>query len=140
MVTRCTWIAYVKCMTMLSESPTLDSISVVFLSYIDVRFYGRMFTVHLRYLIHRYQASKINCIVCFLFTNHVYQWKSAVLFLTMISLSVHCGCRYCCPLCSKSVCDMSSVWEQIDQEIASTQMPESHINKRVSILIALNVS
>jgi RING finger/CHY zinc finger protein 1 len=47
---------------------------------------------------------------------------------------MHSHAQYCCPLCSKSVCDMSSVWEQIDREIASTQMPESHINKRVWIL------
>ncbi len=141
-VTHCTWIAYMKCMSMLSDSPTLNRLYVVFPSYIDVGCYGRIYTVHLSYLIDRYQASKIKglCIGWFLFANDVYQWKSAVCFLTMISSSVHCGCRYCCPLCSKSVCDMSSVWEQIDREIASTQMPESHINKRVSILIALNVS
>ncbi|CAK9263233.1 unnamed protein product [Sphagnum jensenii] len=47
---------------------------------------------------------------------------------------MHTHAQYCCPICSKSVCDMSSVWEQIDREIASTQMPESHNNKQVWIL------
>ncbi|KAJ8429393.1 hypothetical protein Cgig2_002015 [Carnegiea gigantea] len=46
-----------------------------------------------------------------------------------------CGiCRYACPLCSKSVCDMSKVWEKFDMEIASTPMPEPYQNKMVSIL------
>ncbi|XP_024394321.1 E3 ubiquitin-protein ligase RZFP34 isoform X2 [Physcomitrium patens] len=33
--------------------------------------------------------------------------------------------QYNCPLCNKSVCDMSSVWKEIDLEIASIQMPEN---------------
>ncbi|KAL5999638.1 hypothetical protein ACLOJK_037923 [Asimina triloba] len=37
--------------------------------------------------------------------------------------------RYACPLCSKSVCDMSKVWEKIDTEIAATPMPDSYQNK-----------
>jgi hypothetical protein len=136
-VTHCTWIAYMKCMSMLSDSPTLNRLYVVFPSYIDVGCYGRMYTVHLSYPVDRYQASKIKglCIGWFLFANDVHQWKSAVCFLTMISSSVHCGCRYCCPLCFKFVCDMSSVWEQIDQEIVSTQMLESHINRCCSLLL-----
>ncbi|XP_057985916.1 LOW QUALITY PROTEIN: probable E3 ubiquitin-protein ligase RZFP34 [Hevea brasiliensis] len=42
--------------------------------------------------------------------------------------------QYACPLCSKSVCDMSNVWEKFDMEIASTPMPESYQNKMVWIL------
>ncbi|KAI3992445.1 hypothetical protein MKX01_022536 [Papaver californicum] len=42
--------------------------------------------------------------------------------------------QYACPLCSKSVCDMSKVWEKLDVEIAATPMPESCHNKMVWIL------
>lgn len=31
-----------------------------------------------------------------------------------------CVCRYSCPLCSRSYCDMSSIWEQLDQEVHTT--------------------
>ncbi|KAG8657356.1 probable E3 ubiquitin-protein ligase RZFP34 isoform X2 [Manihot esculenta] len=43
-------------------------------------------------------------------------------------------CQYACPLCSKSVCDMSKVWEKFDMEIAATPMPEPYQNKMVWIL------
>ncbi len=26
-------------------------------------------------------------------------------------------CRFFCPVCSKSVCDMSKVWEKLDEEV-----------------------
>ncbi|KAF2596329.1 hypothetical protein F2Q68_00012270 [Brassica cretica] len=42
--------------------------------------------------------------------------------------------QYACPLCSKSVCDMSKVWEKFDVEIAATPMPEPYQNKMVQIL------
>ncbi|CAK9164525.1 unnamed protein product [Ilex paraguariensis] len=42
--------------------------------------------------------------------------------------------QYACPLCSKSVCDMSKVWEKFDMEIAATPMPESYHNKMIWIL------
>ncbi|KAE9452270.1 hypothetical protein C3L33_15830, partial [Rhododendron williamsianum] len=42
--------------------------------------------------------------------------------------------QYACPLCSKSVCDMSKVWEKFDVEIAATPMPELYQNKMVWIL------
>ncbi|KAI3855032.1 hypothetical protein MKX03_018426 [Papaver bracteatum] len=42
--------------------------------------------------------------------------------------------QYACPLCSKSVCDMSKVWEKLDVEIAATPMPESYHNKMVWVL------
>ncbi|GFY88853.1 CHY-type/CTCHY-type/RING-type zinc finger protein [Actinidia rufa] len=43
-------------------------------------------------------------------------------------------CQYACPLCSKSVCDMSKVWEIFDMEIAATPMPEPYQNKMIWIL------
>ncbi|KAL5060728.1 hypothetical protein RYX36_032332 [Vicia faba] len=39
------------------------------------------------------------------------------------------GFRYTCPLCSKSVCDMSKVWEKLDMGIPATPMPKSYQNK-----------
>lgn len=56
-------------------------------------------------------------------------------------MSYFCLCyhnRYACPLCSKSVCDMSKVWEKLDVEIAATPMPESYHNKMVSLLFSLS--
>ncbi|XP_027345850.1 E3 ubiquitin-protein ligase RZFP34 isoform X2 [Abrus precatorius] len=42
--------------------------------------------------------------------------------------------RYSCPVCSKSICDMSSLWKKLDEVIASTPMPETYKNKMVWIL------
>ncbi|KAL0394026.1 UNVERIFIED_CONTAM: E3 ubiquitin-protein ligase RZFP34 [Sesamum latifolium] len=42
--------------------------------------------------------------------------------------------KYACPICSKSVCDMSKVWEKFDLEIAATPMPTYYENKMVWIL------
>ncbi|XP_023523417.1 probable E3 ubiquitin-protein ligase RZFP34 [Cucurbita pepo subsp. pepo] len=42
--------------------------------------------------------------------------------------------QFACPLCSKSVCDMSKVWEKFDMEIAATPNPEPYQNKVVWIL------
>ncbi|KAF9607595.1 hypothetical protein IFM89_037523 [Coptis chinensis] len=42
--------------------------------------------------------------------------------------------QYACPLCSKSICDMSKVWEKLGMEIAMTPMPESYHDKKVWIL------
>ncbi|KAK4492700.1 hypothetical protein RD792_003520 [Penstemon davidsonii] len=42
--------------------------------------------------------------------------------------------RYSCPICSKSICDMSNVWRKLDEEVASTHMPEMYKNKMVWIL------
>ncbi|KAG4967418.1 hypothetical protein JHK87_033069 [Glycine soja] len=39
--------------------------------------------------------------------------------------------RYSCPVCSKSVCDMSSVWNKLEELIASTPMPETYKNKMI---------
>lgn len=48
----------------------------------------------------------------------------------MFAFPILCN-RYACPLCSKSVCDMSKVWEKLDMEIAATPMPDSYQNKMV---------
>ncbi|WOL09904.1 E3 ubiquitin-protein ligase [Canna indica] len=42
--------------------------------------------------------------------------------------------QFSCPVCSRSVCDMSSVWEKLDEEVASIPMPEIYQNKMVRIL------
>ncbi|PKA45851.1 RING finger and CHY zinc finger domain-containing protein 1 [Apostasia shenzhenica] len=42
--------------------------------------------------------------------------------------------RFSCPVCSKSVCDMSKVWKKLDEEVASTPLPEIYQNKMVWIL------
>ncbi|XP_026664536.1 E3 ubiquitin-protein ligase MIEL1 isoform X1 [Phoenix dactylifera] len=34
--------------------------------------------------------------------------------------------QYSCPICSKSVCDMSKYWKKLDEEIAATIMPEDY--------------
>ncbi|KAH6818878.1 CHY-type/CTCHY-type/RING-type Zinc finger protein [Perilla frutescens var. frutescens] len=84
------------------------------------------------------RAMHHNCAVCFEF-----------LFDSMKNITVlpcghtiHLECvremelhrRYSCPVCSKSICDMSNVWRKLDEEIASTPMPEMYKNKMVWIL------
>nr|KJB72590.1 hypothetical protein B456_011G186700 [Gossypium raimondii] len=56
--------------------------------------------------------------------------------------TMHCECydemikrnKYCCPICSKSVIDMSRTWKRIDEEIEATVMPEDYRHKKVWIL------
>lgn len=43
-------------------------------------------------------------------------------------------CQYSCPLCSKSICDMSNLWKKLDEEVASTPVPEALKYKKVWIL------
>ncbi|CAK7343224.1 unnamed protein product [Dovyalis caffra] len=42
--------------------------------------------------------------------------------------------QYACPVCSKSYCDMSRVWQKLDQQVALTPMPPTYLNKMVWIL------
>ncbi|CAN6467741.1 unnamed protein product [Victoria cruziana] len=42
--------------------------------------------------------------------------------------------QYSCPICFKSVFDMSRVWRMMDDEIAATVMPEEYQHKKVWIL------
>ncbi|KAJ9558866.1 hypothetical protein OSB04_013480 [Centaurea solstitialis] len=42
--------------------------------------------------------------------------------------------RYSCPICSKSICDLSEAWKNLDYEVEVTPMPEIYKNKMVWIL------
>nr|GME04616.1 E3 ubiquitin-protein ligase MIEL1 [Ipomoea batatas] len=42
--------------------------------------------------------------------------------------------RYCCPICSKSIIDMSSIWKEMDEEIEQTAMPDDYRDRKVWIL------
>ncbi|KAL5150927.1 E3 ubiquitin-protein ligase MIEL1 [Glycine soja] len=42
--------------------------------------------------------------------------------------------KYCCPICSKSVMDMSRAWKRIDEEIEATVMPDDYRYRKVWIL------
>ncbi|XP_075508152.1 E3 ubiquitin-protein ligase MIEL1 [Primulina tabacum] len=56
--------------------------------------------------------------------------------------TMHCECyhemikreKYCCPICSRSIMDMSRAWEMIDEEIEATVMPDEYRHKKVWIL------
>lgn len=56
--------------------------------------------------------------------------------------TMHCKCydemimheKYCCPICLKSVIDMTRIWKRIDEEIEATAMPAVYQNKKVWIL------
>lgn len=84
------------------------------------------------------KAMHHNCPVCFeyLFDST----KNISVMPCGHTIHMHClkemheHLRFACPMCSKSVCDMSKVWEKLDQEIAATKMPEAYQNKMVWIL------
>ncbi|XP_077211780.1 putative E3 ubiquitin-protein ligase RZFP34 [Tasmannia lanceolata] len=84
------------------------------------------------------RAMHHDCPVCF---EYLFESTSKVSVLPC-GHTIHMNClkemqehsQYACPLCSKSVCDMSKVWEKIDMEIAAIPMPESYQNKMVWIL------
>jgi len=42
--------------------------------------------------------------------------------------------NYTCPVCNQSMVDMANVWEKMDEEIASTPMPDEYKNYYVYIL------
>ncbi|KAL5701432.1 RING-type E3 ubiquitin transferase [Ranunculus cassubicifolius] len=42
--------------------------------------------------------------------------------------------KYACPLCSKSMYDMSANWRRLDEEIEATEMPEEYRDTKVWIL------
>ncbi|XP_058224203.1 E3 ubiquitin-protein ligase RZFP34-like [Rhododendron vialii] len=84
------------------------------------------------------RAMHHNCPVCFEF---LFDTIKEVTVLPC-GHTIHLECvkemelhfRYSCPVCSKSICDMSSVWEKLDHEIAATPMPQFYKNKLVRIL------
>lgn len=79
-----------------------------------------------------------NCPVCF---EYIFDTTKDISMLPC-GHTIHVEClmqmqqhlQYSCPVCSKSYCDMSRVWELLDQEVASTAMPEIYQNKMVWIL------
>ncbi|CAI9284745.1 E3 ubiquitin-protein ligase MIEL1 [Lactuca sativa] len=42
--------------------------------------------------------------------------------------------KFCCPICAKSIMDMSATWKMIDEEIEATLMPDDYRHKKVWIL------
>lgn len=84
------------------------------------------------------RAMHHNCPVCF---EYVFDTTKNITVLPC-GHTMHLECvkqmeqhfQYSCPVCSRSYCDMSRVWEKLDQEVASTPMPEMYQNKMVWIL------
>ncbi|OVA17965.1 zinc finger protein [Macleaya cordata] len=84
------------------------------------------------------RAMHHNCPVCF---EYLFDSTKDISVLPC-GHTIHLDClkemethfQFACPVCSKSVCDMSGVWEKLDQEVASTPMPEIYQNKMVWIL------
>ncbi|KAI6669939.1 hypothetical protein NL676_004824 [Syzygium grande] len=84
------------------------------------------------------RAMHHNCPVCF---EYLFDTMKDITVLPC-GHTIHLECvkemehhfRYSCPVCSKSICDMSSLWRRLDQEIAKTPMPEVYQNKMVWIL------
>ncbi|CAI9094392.1 OLC1v1030118C2 [Oldenlandia corymbosa var. corymbosa] len=76
-----------------------------------------------------------DCPVCF---EYLFESRNDVIVMPC-GHTIHRNCleemqehsQFACPLCSKSVCDMSKVWEKFDMEIAATPMPESFQNMMV---------
>ncbi|KAK6129700.1 hypothetical protein DH2020_036566 [Rehmannia glutinosa] len=84
------------------------------------------------------RAMHQDCPVCF---EYLFESRNDVIALPC-GHTIHKAClkemqehyQYACPICSKSVCDMSKVWEKFDMEIAATPMPPDCENKMVWIL------
>ncbi|KAF9600336.1 hypothetical protein IFM89_007054 [Coptis chinensis] len=79
------------------------------------------------------RAMHHNCPVCF---EYLFDLMKDISVL-QCGHTIHLDClkememhfKFACPVCSRSVCDMSKVWEKLDQEITSTPMPEMYQNK-----------
>ncbi|WVZ03353.1 hypothetical protein V8G54_024159 [Vigna mungo] len=79
-----------------------------------------------------------NCPVCF---EYLFDTVREISVLPCAH-TIHLDCvkemekhhRYSCPVCSKSICDMSSLWKKLDKVVALTPMPETLKNKTVWIL------
>ncbi|CAI5497445.1 unnamed protein product, partial [Closterium sp. Naga37s-1] len=75
-----------------------------------------------------------NCPVCFEFLFESLRETSV---LRECGHTIHTECldelrkhnRYACPICCKTMFDMSRVWAQLDQEVAATPMPEAYQNQ-----------
>ncbi|KAF9598373.1 hypothetical protein IFM89_027275 [Coptis chinensis] len=90
------------------------------------------------------RAMHHNCPVCF---EYLFDSMKDISVL-QCGHTIHLDClkememhfKFACPVCSRSVCDMSKVWEKLDQEITSTPMPEMYQNKMVWITIEKHLS
>lgn len=79
-----------------------------------------------------------NCPICF---EYMFDTMKGITILRC-GHTIHHKCvkemgqhhRYSCPICSKSIVDMTHHWEKLDQVIASTPMPETYQSKMVWIL------
>ncbi|KAJ6851412.1 E3 ubiquitin-protein ligase MIEL1-like [Iris pallida] len=84
------------------------------------------------------RAMHHNCPICF---EYLFESTKDISVLSC-GHTIHLDClkemglhlRFSCPICSKSVYDMSGVWKKLDQEVASTPMPEMYQNKMIWIL------
>ncbi|KAL0409983.1 UNVERIFIED_CONTAM: E3 ubiquitin-protein ligase RZFP34 [Sesamum latifolium] len=84
------------------------------------------------------RAMHHNCPVCF---EYLFDTPRDTTVLPC-GHTIHLNCvkemerhfQYSCPVCSKSYCDMTRVWERLDQEVASMPMPQMYQNKMVWIL------
>ncbi|KAG6409624.1 hypothetical protein SASPL_127665 [Salvia splendens] len=84
------------------------------------------------------RAMHQNCPVCF---EYLFESRNDVVSMPC-GHTIHRTCleqmqdyyRYACPICSKSVRNMSKVWEKYDLEIAATPMPPYYEDKMVWIL------
>lgn len=84
------------------------------------------------------RAMHHNCPVCFEFLFE----STKDISVMPCGHTIHLDClremqlhfQFACPVCSKSICDMSRVWEKLDEEVAATPMPELYQNKMVWIL------
>ncbi|CAI0469409.1 unnamed protein product [Linum tenue] len=84
------------------------------------------------------RAMHHNCPVCFEF---LFETTKDITVLRC-GHTIHLEClnqmqryfQYSCPVCTKSYCDMSQAWKKLDQEVASTPMPQIYQNKLVWIL------
>ncbi|KAH9289117.1 hypothetical protein KI387_033234, partial [Taxus chinensis] len=80
------------------------------------------------------RAMHHNCPVCFEFLFE----STRDISVLPCGHTIHMDClkemhqhlQFSCPVCSKSVCDMSKVWEKLDEEVAATPMPDSYQNKK----------
>uniref|UniRef100_A0A0C9RML4 TSA: Wollemia nobilis Ref_Wollemi_Transcript_10631_761 transcribed RNA sequence n=1 Tax=Wollemia nobilis TaxID=56998 RepID=A0A0C9RML4_9CONI len=84
------------------------------------------------------RAMHHNCPVCFEFlfesTRDINVLPCGHIIHMDCLNEMHQHLQFSCPVCSKSVCDMSKVWEKLDEEVASTPMPKSYQNKKIWIL------
>lgn len=84
------------------------------------------------------RAMHHNCPVCFEFLFE----STKGIFVMPCGHTIHWDCvkemqahfQFACPLCSKSVWDMSRIWERLDEELATMPMSELYQNKIVWIL------